>query len=1056
MANHLLIGLGGTGGKILREMRKRVYEEFESNSNTGNAHLEYIYVDSDEKDLKNDAEWNYMGVPVHLKASQKVNIHGIGGGVLDNLNAYPGIRAFVTNEDREAMKNDTVSAIIDAGIGGQRRRFGRILTANNVTNDPNNGFSAVLKGRIIDMTQKNEGDGIITFHICAGLAGGTGSGSIVDAVAQLHKIIEPMGHAFKVFLYLYVPEILVPSNENEQGFYHANGYAALQEINGLALGTYKPTDVSGEKDNRTGLVKRLISNLNANAFTRAYVFSDRNESNKVLRKKDKLPHAVADFLFQRIVMHEVGQSSQLGRVVEAENAGSAPEQNEEGQNVHARDFMTFGITRVEYPETEIKAYADKKTVSVQLQGLINNNWILHHGFALQTDEEAGMGLGNEVKQPATLESLMLSYEYLTLQNPVSSFAGTENWNSYDTYWTNYCDFFASDIIESERDRFLWVSRFEEIVEMEYGSNFRNLGVNNFFENQKGQREIQRYAAVICKHIESKLFNEWIVGQHGKKPMSLQKVQLFISELINATRERIPGVSEQRAALVSKRDNCFAEANRIKQRLQDTGWLSNLLFSTAKKLFLDYVGFMAQYYAMSTKIEACDFATLLLQEIVTRLTAINQSVLLLQNMCNETRNVALSSAEESCRVENEYNQGEVQFIEKRYDPNETRSEIEAVILSDEELQRGIQTSILQRFKQISEESEISLPFRAVYEALGGTKVKVDKEGHEETKILHTIVESISRPQIKQKLEQIGDADSAQKLLGVNILEKLKSECTTQLQLEAFVRGLKEKAQCFLQFNQAEVGRISGGQTPAIMHQAVQICLPEFNDPTNFRERFIEAFRGAFEGNIFNDHSIAVNSKANQIVVILLKADFPLRFVQNINHLNQVYNDLTSEHNPHGKLNKILLHTESLPDSVLPSLFEEDPIVLRERMALVALKLHSIPGLITVGKNPITGDPVNVVTVGRGLDAEDFVVGKDALETIEKLCIEPNLRKNLSVYVEQELASRYKSQREKEELCNIMEEMIIKIILPLCDNNRLHPTFIFIKDIFKGNRQVMMNN
>ena len=86
----------------------------------------------------------------------------------------------------------------------------------------------------------------------------------------------------------------------------------------------------------------------------------------------------------------------------------------------------------------------------------------------------------------------------------------------------------------------------------------------------------------------------------------------------------------------------------------------------------------------------------------------------------------------------------------------------------------------------------------------------------------------------------------------------------------------------------------------------------------------------------------------------------------------------------------------------------------------------------------------------------MVGKDALETIEKLCIEPNLRKNLSVYVEQELASRYKSQREKEELCNIMEEMIIKIILPLCDNNRLHPTFIFIKDIFKGNRQVMMNN
>lgn len=35
MANHLIIGLGGTGGKILREMRKRIYEEFRSNEPGG-------------------------------------------------------------------------------------------------------------------------------------------------------------------------------------------------------------------------------------------------------------------------------------------------------------------------------------------------------------------------------------------------------------------------------------------------------------------------------------------------------------------------------------------------------------------------------------------------------------------------------------------------------------------------------------------------------------------------------------------------------------------------------------------------------------------------------------------------------------------------------------------------------------------------------------------------------------------------------------------------------------------------------------------------------------
>ena len=87
MANHLLIGLGGTGGKILRAMRKRIYEEFGSKELTGNTHLGYIYVDSDERDLKDDASWQYMGNDVSLSPSEKVNIHGIGGGILNNLNA---------------------------------------------------------------------------------------------------------------------------------------------------------------------------------------------------------------------------------------------------------------------------------------------------------------------------------------------------------------------------------------------------------------------------------------------------------------------------------------------------------------------------------------------------------------------------------------------------------------------------------------------------------------------------------------------------------------------------------------------------------------------------------------------------------------------------------------------------------------------------------------------------------------------------------------------------------------------------------------------------------
>lgn len=56
MANHLVIGLGGTGGSVLRALRKRIYEEFRSNDPKGSANIEYLYVDSSLADLNNEED----------------------------------------------------------------------------------------------------------------------------------------------------------------------------------------------------------------------------------------------------------------------------------------------------------------------------------------------------------------------------------------------------------------------------------------------------------------------------------------------------------------------------------------------------------------------------------------------------------------------------------------------------------------------------------------------------------------------------------------------------------------------------------------------------------------------------------------------------------------------------------------------------------------------------------------------------------------------------------------------------------------------------------------
>lgn len=1046
MANHLIIGLGGTGGKILRAMRKRVFEEFGTNNPDTKTHFGYIYVDSDLKDLKDDASWTYMGNDVKLMPNEKVNIHGMGGGVLTNLQAFPGIHAFVTDEDSRIMRDDQVTAIIDAGIGGQRRRFGRMLLANNITNDPVNGFAAVLRSRIINMTQKN-GEGKVTFHICAGLAGGTGSGSIVDAVAQLHKIISPMGKTFDVYLYLYVPEILVEQEVNVQGFYHGNGYAALQELNALALGKYRPVDISGEMDHVTGKVKRLVDGMNAAAFKQAYLFSNRNEKEQVLKKGTTLPDSVADFLYQHVLSEE-DNNTHLGRVMEMENAGTSPEKDAGGNNVHARNFMTFGIKRVEYPDSEIKLYSYDKSVWSTMMALICNQWVHGRGYMPLSDEQAGVGLTQEVQQSATREALWLDYIHLTLQAPVENFSGTEAWKSHDNYWTTICEFFSSDVLETEKDKSLWVGRFLQYTEPNYESNFRNLGVNGFFASMKEGREIRRYASVIIKHIEDKLFAEWIEGEHNKKPMSLQKIRLYLYELEKDSRARLPKISEKMAGLRNKLAEKEAEAESLKNELEDVGFFRNLILKTARDKFKLYTSVKATTYGLKTHLESYGYAELLLAEIISRLNEMYRMVVRLDNFLRQAEDTAAYQAETACQLKGEYAANEVEVIDKRGNPEQVRTIVDEVLLRDEELQKSIRHSVMDKFKEIVAQSGKASCFGTLYELMGGAVAMSGEELVENTEGIIRFVSIQSQELIDQKLNQVAEKDAANKLLGVNILERLKQEFPTDQLLDAYLDDLVRSCRAFLQFNQGEFGKVTGDGTTTTMGQGVQICIPEYNDPTNFRDKFIKHLTGKFEGNLITSNSITGNAKENQIVVIMIYSGYPLRFVQNINFLKDQYDSMVSPHNPRGKVNKLLLHTESLSEKVLPSLFEESASAIRGQVITLALKAYNTPGVISQGENPDTGDIQAEINVGTRMDEVIYVIGKDFMKTVELLSSDARLRQKLTNHIEQTYDDTTKTAAAKKMMAEKLENYLFDVILELCGGNKRNEEFLEIKEIVKG--------
>ncbi|MVM36416.1 hypothetical protein GO730_00140 [Spirosoma sp. HMF3257] len=108
MANHLLIGIGGTGGKIIRAFRKTIYQEFRQ-TKPDNAHIGYLYIDSsDELMGLEDPTWKILGKSVQLGENSKVRIKGQNlRPVLDSVDQYPGIQPWIGDR---AIWNDVLEA----------------------------------------------------------------------------------------------------------------------------------------------------------------------------------------------------------------------------------------------------------------------------------------------------------------------------------------------------------------------------------------------------------------------------------------------------------------------------------------------------------------------------------------------------------------------------------------------------------------------------------------------------------------------------------------------------------------------------------------------------------------------------------------------------------------------------------------------------------------------------------------------------------------------------------------------------------------------------------
>lgn len=1024
MANNLIIGLGGTGGKVLRELRKRIYEEFRSNDPDCGCHINYLYVDSSPADLNDRTGWKVLGKSVHLGDAQKVNINGISTASLQALGSYPGLQCFINDDDKQLI-DQHMGPLISAGIGGQRRRLGRMLTANNICdrNQVSNNFLTKLHAAVSSL-QKSSEDNDVTFTICAGLAGGTGSGSIVDVISQIRKAYpyQESTKAFKIRLVVYVPEINVVYPKHDNGFYQANGYAALTELNAISVGKYAPYDVSGEKDIFTQQVQRLMQN--EESFEACYVYTNVNEKGKILDLSSKLPKSVADFIFQMVVVGSSKQG-QMSRLVGCENDGAGPEHDLTGEPTRSRKFLSFGVVRVEYPESEIDEFVTYNYAIQATRQLAYNHWQDGLGYGECTLDEVGSGYLDEIKDPKNRGKLMLANADLALEKPIISNDSNKNWRPFNITWETRSQGDAG-LVQQQYEKKQWLAQFTKLIDEYYNSGFRKHGVKKFFEIQT--KEIKAYASVIRRHIEKKLFDEWASGGHeGKSILQIEKYTMILRQ---DCEDRIGAFKQQISKLELQRAEKEEEIKAANVKWNNIGWLKDAITNAASKTFAEFKTAKCEYYVLETKIESYAYAIQLLQQIGLELNSMLMGIQAMKQELGEILARVIDQASTKCQLNASQEDGRL----KKYNP-EIVHDLTKQYVADYDLQNANSTEIRQKMiSMLGEDGVRSF-------AQLNTSIDINTASD--------IIVDICAKNARAAMEETAKKDPLFKMVGVNILEKLRMELNTEEKIEAFVDSVMNMASSYVQFNPTETAAVIGDNQGAMMPM-VQVAMPQ---PSNDQEQqFVNALGEAFKNKQagfvpqFHDGDFSVNSvndKKNQIVVICANAGFPLRFLLNMQTLREKYNRLLAA--PQGKLNKMVLHTESFA-TPLPDLFELNPTDLdkpAKKAMLIALALK----LVQIQQDSLTGEKFLATKVPDEVFGDQWVkLGKDYLGCVNVLKQDYKKLKELEGQVEKELKAKARSNEQKAETRQLLGGVVQQIILPtVCEGNQFNPDYANYKNL-----------
>lgn len=944
--NHLIVGLGGTGGKIIRQIKKTIERNKDADgASVSDARFDFLYIDTSTDELDKRDEWKVLGKDIELDRGQvAINTASNIRPVLDDPGSFPGMQGWI--EPR------AIFDFVKPGIAGaaQRRKLGRMVFAQNAPK-----FVKAIEERVHDL--QAQGKTGVTIHVVCGLAGGTGSGSVVDAVAQIRHQL-PEHDKYRILIYAFLPEKNSKRVKDVAGFsnYYANGYAALAELNAMAVGKYHPINLL----DGTPMAHDVY-------FNGCYLINNINEHGIQFEVESELPTIVAEFIYQKTLnkawegLHraEKGENDIINFETEDET-GQSPEK------ARAKLFLSFGIKRVVVPEQEIKEFLAYGFAEQASRQLMFNNFRQGEGYA---DEALEKDWGSEVRKAEVLQSLLLTDAHLMLETGIlDDDVKNSNWKPPQEYWKQIVNRLAPEI---KADKLIeetsWIDVLNTRLAKVFDDTYRTMGGVRKFYEVKGNARLDM-ARHIGRHIEKELFGRWKSGT-----ASLLQLRHYTDALVLALDERQDVILERIAKMPTVLQGIQQRNTELSAQFNKVGFLGKHLTDKRGGLFADIATQHQDLYVARTTLEGLRFAS-------TLLPFVKEQLLTLRSKIDELhQNLAVATDQFNREKAARLGAADAAYQKRIFDMGAITAILKAMV--SDEVSQAART---QRVRQ----SLINL---------AGVEVESFEKLNRSIS-LGSIIGTLS--QESARIVELAHGEIAKNLppvLHVNIVERLQKQYDANKSgLKQFVQSLYDEAGSTLVFNKTEVDRKVGNASPGV-YETVGVFLPACEHQKAFRADLESEFKS--QRDSASSTTISVGQMPNQIVIMKVTALMPLRYTESLTYLKRHYDGLLGDHNE-----SYLLHGQG-NGKTLPPLFARTANETRERgMRKPTLLVANLLQMIKQRPNRQSGLQEWVfIAMEDGLPSSKVLAGaslQDVMETEHPIDLQKSIEKEVARKIEAE--------------------------------------------------------